>query len=132
MVGKKSMKNENILEKRKFERYRVNGLAYAAIGPDFSRMGHIINISRSGLCFSYIQQADAPPYEKETYIQISDNVETLCEMPFVTISDTIGDLADPHSSVKIRHHRGCFGKLSRDQLASLAGFLGEKTPFKRS
>jgi hypothetical protein len=121
---------QNVLERRRNERYKVNGPAYAAIGPDFCRMGHIINISRSGLAFSYIHKSGLPELEMETRIQISDNNETLCEIPFISVSDTDGDLADPHSSVEIRLHRGCFGKLNRHELESLIEFLGNKTSFR--
>jgi hypothetical protein len=125
-----SLYNEFLLEKRKFERYRVSGPAYAAIGPGFSRMGHIVNISRNGVAFTYIQQSGTPPLETQTVIQISDNNGTLCTLPFHTVSDTNGDLADPHSSVEIRCHRGHFGKLTREQLNTLIHFLENKTDFQ--
>lgn len=125
------MDTTNKTERRVFERYKVKGPAYAAIGPDYERMGHIINISRSGVAFSYIHHDHTPIDIGETHIKISDNQSVVCcDIPFISISDVGGDVADPHSSVEIRQHRGCFGILSREQLNSLIGFLEEKTPFE--
>ena len=79
---------QNGVERRVFERFKVSGPAYAALGPELDRMGHIINISRSGLAFSYIKHASDTPILGETRIQISDNADILCDMPFISISDT--------------------------------------------
>lgn len=121
---------QNGIERRVFERFKVTGPAYAAVGSKLDRMGHIINISRSGVAFSYIKHSSDPPWLGETRIQISDNIESLCDMPFISISDTSGDVADPHSSVEIRYHRGRFGPLTHEQLDALIGFLEEKTHFE--
>lgn len=117
-------------ERRKFERYTVETPAYAAIGPDFGRMGHIINISRSGVAFTYIKHRERSIIEGETLIQISDNHETLGDFPFISISDTGCDLADPFSSVEVRYHRGRFGRLSPEQRQRLLSFLEMKTTFE--
>lgn len=117
-------------ERRKFERYAVEGPAYAAIGPDFGQMGHIMNISRSGVAFSYIKHRERSIIDGETMIQISDNHKTLGNFPFISISDTGGDLADPFSSVEVRYHRGRFGRLSREQRLILLSFLEMKTMFE--
>ncbi|MBU1171903.1 MAG: PilZ domain-containing protein [Proteobacteria bacterium] len=124
------MLTENRLDRRFFERFKVLGPAYAAIGPGFERMGHIINISRSGIAFNYIQHAGTPAILGESFIQISDNFQVISVMPFISILDDSGDLPDPHSSVEIRCHRGRFGPLSRNQLDTLIGFLEEKTQFE--
>jgi hypothetical protein len=128
--GRCMMLTEIKQERRKYERYAVEGPAYAAIGPDFGRMGHIVNISRSGLAFTYIKHRDRSIIEVETMIQISDNQETVGDFPFISISDKGGDLADPFSSVEVRYHRGRFGRLSREQKQILLAFLEMKTAFE--
>lgn len=115
------------IERREFERVKLVGAAYAAIGPDYSRMGHIMNISQGGVAFSYIYHRDMPELSGETKILISDNVEALEEMPFIAILDTGAYIADPHSSVVIRHIRGRFGDLSPAQMEALMNFQKEKT-----
>lgn len=125
--GLSMMLTEIKKDRRKHERFAVEAPAYAAIGPDFGRMGHIINISRSGLAFTYIKHRDRSIIEVETMIQISDNRETIGDFPFISISDTGGDLADPYSSVEVRYHRGRFGRLSPEQRQILMAFLEMKT-----
>ncbi|GAB6097242.1 hypothetical protein JCM14469_34960 [Desulfatiferula olefinivorans] len=117
-------------ERRQFKRFRVDGPAYAAVGPELACMGHIINISRGGVAFSYVRHTGRPTNIGETLIRLSDNQTSLCDMPFVSISDQAADPVDPFSSVEIRLHRGCFGTLSREQLDDLIVFLEEKTPFE--
>lgn len=117
-------------DRRKFERYAVESPAYAAVGPDFGRMGHIINISRSGVAFTYIKHRERSIIEGETLIQISDNYETIGDFPFICVSDTGCDLADPFSSVEVRYHRGRFGDLSPEQKRRLLSFLEMKTTFE--
>jgi hypothetical protein len=113
-------------ERRRFERYTVAGPAYAAVGPDFRRMGHIMNISRSGVAFTYINHRNHSDLEGETMIQLSDNEKTLGDFPFITISDTGEDSADPYSSVEVRCHRGRFGSLTRDQQDIIRSFIRSK------
>ena len=116
-------------ERRLFERFDVKSPAYAAVGPEFERIGRIINISRSGLAFSYIKHQDNLLTKRETRIQLSDSRGTFCVVPFITISDTGADIVDPYSSVELRYHRGRFGKLSMRQLDALVDFLKSKTLF---
>lgn len=123
------MNKKDRSERRRFRRFRVDGPAYAAVGPEFECMGHIINISRSGVAFSYVQHTSRPAAIGQTRIQLSDNMKSLCGMPFVSISDRAAEPVDPFSSVEIRLHRGSFGILSPEQLEALIDFLEEKTPF---
>lgn len=124
------MLNSESSERRTFERFRVNSSAYAAIGPDFQRHGHIINISRGGVSFSYIQEPGMPGMNGTSSIVLSDSSETLEPLPFFSVDDTGGDMADPHSSVVLRYHRGRFGQLNRLQIEGLIRFLEKKTDFE--
>lgn len=116
-------------ERRKFERYYVEGTAYAALGPDFDHMGHIVNISLNGLAFSYVDDVDGHLELNRTTVQLRDNQQVLCSLPFESISDTDGDLPDPYSSVEIRYHRGRFGRLTQEQTRLLKAFLKKRTAF---
>ena len=116
-------------ERRKFERFFVEGTAYAALGPDFNHMGHIVDISLNGLAFSYVDDVDRQLELSRTTVQLRDNHQVLCALPFESISDTDGDLPDPYSSVEIRYHRGRFGRLTREQTRLLKAFLKKRTAF---
>ncbi len=113
-------------ERRKHERYTIEGPVYAAVGPEFQWMGHIVNISRSGVAFTYVKQKDGAPVQGETHIQLSDNDDALGVFPFISISDTGGDMADPYSSVEIRYHRGRFGRLDAQQKTKLMSLIAMK------
>lgn len=41
-------------ERRKFKRYLAKERAFAVLGPDFTKFGQLIDISRDGLSFRYI------------------------------------------------------------------------------
>lgn len=116
-------------ERRKFERYYVEGTTYAVLGPDFNHMGHIVNISLNGLAFSYVDDVDGRLELRRTTVQLRDNQQVLCALPFESISDTDGDLPDPFSSVEIRYHRGRFGRLTQEQARLLKAFLKKRTAF---
>lgn len=118
-----------VKERRKFERYFVEGTAYASLGPDFNHMGHIVDISLNGLAFSYVDDVDGQLELGRTTVQLKDNQRVLCSLPFESISDTDGDLPDPYSSVEIRYHRGRFGRLTRKQARLLKAFLKKRTAF---
>ncbi len=113
-------------ERRKSERFFVEGVAYAALGPDFNLMGHIVNISLKGLAFYYIDVGGGLGLNRTT-VQLRDSRQIICTLPFESISDTDGDVADPYSSVEIRYHRGRFVKLSREQTRDLRAFLEKRT-----
>lgn len=113
-------------ERRKHERFTIEGPVYAAVGPEFQWMGHIVNISRSGVAFTYVKHRDGAPVKGETHIQLSDNDEPLGVFPFISVSDTGGDVADPYSSVEVRYHRGRFGSLNAQQKTKLMSFIEMK------
>ncbi len=122
---------ELLQERRKYERYFTEGTTYAAIGPDFRHLGHVVNISRSGLAFSYIDHPDILPDLDNKIIQLRDNHRIFCDLPFISISDTIEEKIDAYSSVDTRIHRGRFGRLSREQKSILLSFLKMRTAFSK-
>jgi len=54
-----------LLERRKFQRLNMQGKAFAALQPDYSKLGRIIDISREGFSFRYLPRCFDEPQRSE-------------------------------------------------------------------
>lgn len=120
-----------VRDRRKFERFPVEGSVYAVVGPFFNQPGHIVNISMSGLAFHYVSTSDEIKLT-QSVVQLKDNNRVFCSLPFISVSDTGGDVPDPYSSVEIRYHRGRFGQLTKEQTRNLRTFIKKWTSHNRN
>ena len=78
-------------ELRKHERFKPKSLVFVVFGPEFSRIGSIINISRAGLEFHYLCPADNEGPTAETFqiidIIASGNSFYLSKIPCTLVHD---------------------------------------------
>jgi len=122
--------NKFWLERRTYPRYSVKDGAYAALSPDSTIMGQIVNIGRGGLCFRYIVHREQAFESVATHIFVGDNGFYLEKMPYKIVEDEQVDNGSSFSSIVMRQRRVQFSNLSSNQLAQLDYFLFNRTTGK--
>jgi hypothetical protein len=118
------------VERRAYPRYRVKDGAYAALSPDSTIMGQIVDISRGGLCFKYIVHREQAFESVATHIFVGDNGYYLEKMPYKIVEDEQVESGSPFSSIIMRQRRVQFSNLTPNQLAQLDSFLYNRTTGK--
>lgn len=118
------------VERRTYPRYKVKDGAYAALSPDSTIMGQIVNIGRGGLCFRYIVHREQAFESVATHIFVGDNGFYLEKMPYKIVEDEEVDNGSSFSSIVMRQRRVQFSNLSSNQLAQLDYFLFNRTTGK--
>lgn len=118
------------LERRIYPRYAVREGAYAALSPDSTIMGQIVNISKGGLCFRYIEHREQAFESVATHIFVGDNGFYLEKMPYKIVEDEQLDHGSSFSSIAMRQRRVQFSDLTPNQLAQLDYFLLNRTTGK--
>lgn len=96
------------VERRKHKRFRSKEGAYAVLSGPVSKMGQILDISRGGLSFRYIDIGDRPRETCILDILREDNVFRLENVGFKVISDLDASKDFPFSTIPMRR---CGGEL---------------------
>lgn len=116
------MYNRNELsEQRKDKRFQVPQDAFAALGPDYIKVGQIINISMGGLAFRYLG-SEGPSNESELDIFLAGRAFYLYKLPFETVWDIVLD-EKPFSSLNMKVGGLQFGELTQRQISQLQYFI---------
>ncbi|MCG8473567.1 MAG: PilZ domain-containing protein [Desulfobacterales bacterium] len=116
-----------IVERRRHRRFKASEGAYAALSPDSSKVGPIVDISVDGLCFRYIVHDSQPKEPVETHIYVGDNGFYLEKMPYETVEDVEVRNVSSLSSLIMRQRRVKFVGLSPNQRAQLQYFIQHRT-----
>ncbi|MBU1340193.1 MAG: PilZ domain-containing protein [Proteobacteria bacterium] len=114
------------VERRKDIRYKAIEGAYAAMGPNSQKLGQIVDISRGGLCFKYIDASNDDKdfgTQQEDLIFLSSMGHYVGDLPFKTVGDYLVTNAPSFSFMKIRKRHGQFFDLSVKQLFDLDCYL---------
>lgn len=114
-------------DRRSYPRYKVKDGAYAALSPDSTIMGQIVDISRGGLCFRYIVHREQETESMATHIFVGDNGFYLEKMPYEIVEDSLIDKGSSFSSIIMRQRRVYFSNLTPNQFAQLDYFLQNRT-----
>ena len=116
---------KEILNQRRHARFRVPRDAFAALGPDYSKVGQIINISMSGLAFRY-HRSEGPLNASELDIFLAGRAFYLYKLPFETVRDSTTNEA-PFSSMNMKVSALQFGDLTDNQKSNLRHFIQTHT-----
>ena len=114
-------KNESV-ERRGHKRFQVHNRSYAALGPNDTILGQIMDISMGGLAFRYV------PYEGQADglsldIFSTDGGFFLAHVPFATVADfEMPDRKPPYCAAMRRRHVQ-FENLTHDQMSRLESFI---------
>jgi hypothetical protein len=106
-------------ERRKHKRFRPQEGTYAVLSGPVSKMGQIIDISRGGLAFRYIDIGDRPKENCVLDILREDNSFRLENVCFRIISDLDASKDFPFSTIPMRRCGGQLAGLSDRQIYDL-------------
>lgn len=111
-----------VTNRRKEPRYPVRDGAYAIDSHEPQRFGEILNISRSGIAFRYLDGHNN--YKPATELGIFSSAHRIFvdSISFETISD-FQISGHPTSRITMRRHSGRFSALTRQQEAELERFI---------
>jgi hypothetical protein len=112
-------------ECRKFTRFLVPENVYAALGPSFSKVGRIKDISIGGLVIEYLTDDDSVTGNSRVDIFIREEEFFLSKLPCKIVYDVpIESFANPQASGLIRKRCGVqFNRLTSRLRKRLEGFL---------
>jgi hypothetical protein len=106
-------------ERRKHKRFRPEEGTYAVLSGPVSKMGQIINISRGGLAFRYIDIGDRPRESCVLDILRENNSFRVENVSFKIISDLDASKDFPFSTIPMRRCGGQLTGLSDRQICDL-------------
>jgi hypothetical protein len=112
---------KEIVNQRRYARFRVPKDAFAALGPDYIKVGQIINISMGGLVFRY-HNSKGPSNASELDIFLAGRAFYLYKLPFETVWDSLTD-KKPCSCINMKECGLQFGNLTPHQIAQLKYFF---------
>ncbi len=121
------MSREKHVERRKYTRFRTRNGALIELRSQRGKLGEIIDISKGGLAFRYIDIGDRPKGSFELDIFLKETGFRLEKMPAKTISDFRTTKYFPFSSTKTRRQGVQFGELTQKQISQLEHFIRNYT-----
>jgi hypothetical protein len=118
------------VERRKNKRYKAIEGAYAAICPNSQKLGQIIDISKGGICFKYIDTSNNDQNsgtQQEDSIFLSSMGYYVGDLSFKTVADYQITNTPSFSSMEVRKRHVQFTNLNFQQLFDLDFFLKNST-----
>jgi len=107
------------VERRAHRRFRPKEGTYAVLSGPVSKMGQIIDVSRGGLAFRYIDIGDRPRETCVLDILREDNSFRLENVGFKIVSDLDASKDFPFSTIPMRRCGGHLTGLSDRQIHDL-------------
>ncbi|MGD8982536.1 MAG: PilZ domain-containing protein [Desulfobacteraceae bacterium] len=112
-----------VVERRRHKRFQAEEGAYAAVRPQYDKIGQIIDVSRGGLAFRYMISGSQEDASSELDIFLIGDGFHLDKVPFQTVSDEgIPERLSPGSQ-KMRRCGVQFGELTQMQILKLKEFI---------
>lgn len=121
------MSTEKHRERREYTRFRTRDGALIELRSHRGKLGEIIDISKGGLAFRYIDIGERPKGFFEIDILLKETGFRLEKVPAKTISDLRTTKYFPFSSTKTRRQGVQFGELTKKQISQLEHFIRNYT-----
>jgi len=118
---------KDLAERRVYKRFEVQEGAFTSLRGPVSKLGQIMDISRGGLAFRYIDTGVYPDSSFELDISLSDNGFHLAEVSCKTISDSAIAKESYSSSITMRRLGVQFAELTHNQTSQLEHFIQNHT-----
>lgn len=124
----KTVEDQSYQERRKHQRYNAADGSFAAISSNSYKLGQIVNISRGGLAFRYIDTNRTNPGEKgKNHIFLSSKGHYVQSIPFEAVADREVPNENAFSTLKMRQCAVRFGKMSFNQIINLDNYILHNT-----
>lgn len=120
------MGQKGVTEKRRHKRFKVKPNVFVEISSDLPHIGQLIDISKGGLSFRYIER-EGPKACDRLKIYIAGNDYSLQNLKVKTISDIKIPSQLAHSGIGIRRQGVQFEDLSSENIESLDYFIEQHT-----
>ncbi len=114
--------DKTFAERRKHKRYFTIDGTYAVLRPPANKIGKIIDISLSGLAFSYFSTNGATMVSPSLDL-LADEGLCLENMTYTLINDCIIPYEQPFSQITMRRHCIQFNGLTEDHKNQLQTFI---------
>jgi len=111
-------------ERRKHKRFRVQNGGLAALCPEFSIVGQIIDISAAGLAFRYVASEERSKESSRLSILLTDGSFCFEKIPFEAVWDTPMPREFSFGAITLRRCGVQFGELTNGQKLDLQYFMG--------
>ena len=110
-------------ERRRDKRYRVKDGTYAVLGAPANKLGQIVDISMSGMAFTYL--ADNDPIGTAEALDILAN-QGICveKIPYTTVTDVVVPNETPFSTIIMRRHCIKFNELTTETKTKIQELIG--------
>jgi PilZ domain len=118
---------KDLADRRTYKRFKVQEGAFTSLRGPVSKLGQMMDISRGGLSFRYIDTGVYPDSSFELDISLNNNGFHLAEVSCKTISDfAIANEFYP-SSITMRRLGVQFAELTHNQASQLELFIQTHT-----
>ena len=117
------MYGKELVEERKHNRFKVQNGGFAALRPQFTVLGQIIDISRGGLTFRYVASEARTNGSAELNILMTDGSFCFEKVAFKTIWDSAIPDEFSFGPITLRHCGVKFGELTHSQKVDLEYFI---------
>lgn len=109
--------------KTKHKRFLAQDGAFVELRDHRGKIGEIIDVSKGGLAFHYIDIGDRPKGSLELDIYLKQTGFRLEKLPAKTVSDVGIPRSFHQGIITIRRHGVQFGKLTKSQKSRLEYFI---------
>jgi hypothetical protein len=113
--------------RRRHERYKAKNNVFVEIKDSVVKMGQVLDISKGGLAFHYLDFGRQPKKSFEIDILVKNNGFHLGNVQFKGITDLKADKEYALSYMPIRRLGGQFNKLSQNQMYQIENLIMHHT-----
>jgi c-di-GMP-binding flagellar brake protein YcgR len=114
----------NLTDRRRHERFRINGRAFVYYENRGPKIAEITDISTGGIAFSYVGIDESINQELSLEVILPDSTRFMDKLPCKTVSDCQMDL-DQDEGLGKRRCSVRFSDLTQDQQAKIASFIDD-------
>lgn len=115
------------VERRRHERFKVQGSALAALRRTPTVAGRVINISEGGLSFLYVASRQRSKECSHLNLLVDKSGAHFKTLPFTSVWDSAMPDAFSHGPISIRQCGVAFGQLMDEERRDLKAFIRNHT-----
>ena len=111
-------------ERRRYKRHELKDGTYAVLGAPANKLGQIVDISMSGMAFTYLADTDPIGMAEELDILANQGM-FVKKIPYTTITDVVVPNNTPFSTIVMRRHCVKFNDLTAETKTRIQELIEE-------